>query len=682
MSWMRRVLLAAPLLLLLHACGGGADGATAPIVVNSLEDSAAPAAGQVTLRSALASAASGQVIHFAAALDGGTIALTQVADAHTLLKGEVMGIRTEASGPVSYLVGYFDRDYGASALVARKNVIIDASALPMGITIAWAGGNAPGARVLAVEGDLTLRNVAITGGRSNFVAVPVQGQHPQPWTLARGGAMAVWGVARLQDCRLHGNSVSGDFDSSRDRGAFGGAVYADIVLMDGCLVAGNDVLGGGAAGGGVYAVGGAGSTRTFSIIERSSITGNRIRGLFAYGAGAYSDGGGIGNSKTLRVVNSTVARNLAAPPSGVPAAVLRAQGYWRGAGLYMSNGRMELLSSTVVENETQGLARTDSRGRRNLAGGIGATVGDAHAVEQMTVAHSIVAGNVVQEVGGARYAHDIFTGSLVYFRSGGYNRIGAIDFSQMLVPVGEWGWESLTRRHYPQAGDAEVASHGEVLDLGGGVATSPTVLSAGVVAGSPTVLHYAPRGNALDQVPAAAYDVQETWGQYRVASGGRDDFLAIVLSRLESVYGLTGLASRFTDSFETFLQSVDADAGIVGVQPYTAPNGQPILSLADTHFFGPAETWPREQSNQPWVEFWHRLDTELAARGEDGTAPGLLNDAAWRGLFASSTLPENPSIQVSIVTRPRLRMERAPTDQRRVARPPEAPADIGAIEQP
>ncbi len=149
-----------------------------------------------------------------------------------------MGIRTEASGPVSYLVGWFDRDYGASALVARKDVVIDATALPSGITIAWAGGEAPGARVLAVEGDLTLRNVAITGGRSNFVAVPVQGQYPQPWTLARGGAVAVWGVgaaARTAGC--YGNQRrAGIPTASRDRGAFGGAAYADIrAAWDGCI---------------------------------------------------------------------------------------------------------------------------------------------------------------------------------------------------------------------------------------------------------------------------------------------------------------------------------------------------------------------------------------------------------------------------------------------------------------
>ena len=129
---------------LLGACSGGGDGGSgsspaAAIVVNSLLDSAAPPAGTVTLRSALASAASGQTIEFDGTLSGGTIALSIVADEHTVLKGEVMGIRNEPSGPVSYLVGYFDRDYGRSALVARKDVVIDASKLPAGITIAWAG---------------------------------------------------------------------------------------------------------------------------------------------------------------------------------------------------------------------------------------------------------------------------------------------------------------------------------------------------------------------------------------------------------------------------------------------------------------------------------------------------------------------------------------------------------------
>jgi hypothetical protein len=174
---MRLVLrLAAPAALaLLAACSGGGDGdgdgdgdggsaSRDPIVVNSLLDIAAPPAGTVTLRSALASADSGQVIEFDSRLNGGTIALTIIADEHTRLKGEVMGMRDEPSGPVSYLVGWFDRDYGRSALVARKTVVIDASDLPSGITLAWTG--AVPARVLAVEGHLTLLNVDITGGHA------------------------------------------------------------------------------------------------------------------------------------------------------------------------------------------------------------------------------------------------------------------------------------------------------------------------------------------------------------------------------------------------------------------------------------------------------------------------------------------------------------------------------------
>jgi len=669
--------------VVLTACGGsGSDSGPAAIVVNSLTDSASPPTGTVTLRSALAAAAPDQPIRFDPALDGGSIALSLVADEHTRLKGEVMGMRQEPSGLVSYLVGYLDRDYGRSALVARKNVIIDASALPAGITLAWAGGDSPGARVLAVEGNLTLLNVAIRGGRSVAAAITPEGTYPQPWTLARGGAVAVWGVARLVDCRLHDNRVQGDFDASRDRGAFGGAVYADIVEIEGCAISGNDALGAGAAGGGVFVVGGAGSNRTVSTLTRSTVTGNRIRGLYAYGGGVYSDGGGIGNSKTLRIVNSTVARNLAAPPPGLPASLLRAQGYWRGGGIYMSNGRLELKACTVAENETRGLARTDSRGRRNLAGGIAATVGDAHAVEQMSIAHSVIAGNVVQEEGGARYAHDLFTGSLVHFRSGGHNRIGAVDFSQMLVPVGSWDWQSLSRRHYPQDGDRSVANVDEVLDLQAGVVLSSVALSAGVDAGSPALLHYTPQGSALGQIPAAAYEVAETWGQYRVAAGGTDNFLAVLLARLENRYALAGLAQAFTADFEAFLQAVDTDATTPGLQPYLSPAGQPILSLADTLFFGPAATWPREQANQPLIEFWHRLDTELATRAPGTFALQGLGDSAWQTLFSTGALAENAGLVVEIDTRARLTVQREGMDQRGQARSATGAADIGAIERP
>jgi hypothetical protein len=83
--------------------------------------------------------------------------LSSIGEEHTLLMGEVMGMRDEASAPVSYLVGYFERDYGRSALYARKKVVIDASDLASGITLSWAGGEQNPARVLALgSGFLSL----------------------------------------------------------------------------------------------------------------------------------------------------------------------------------------------------------------------------------------------------------------------------------------------------------------------------------------------------------------------------------------------------------------------------------------------------------------------------------------------------------------------------------------------
>ena len=149
------------------SCGGGGGGGSPPlpaIVVNGLLDDASPPDGTVTLRSALASASSGQRITFDQTLNGSTINLIFVGEEHTVLVGEVMGF--DDANNISYLVGYFDRDYGKSALFADKNVVIDASDLPDGITVNWGGTET--ARVLAVSGDLALTNVAIMGGNSIF----------------------------------------------------------------------------------------------------------------------------------------------------------------------------------------------------------------------------------------------------------------------------------------------------------------------------------------------------------------------------------------------------------------------------------------------------------------------------------------------------------------------------------
>jgi hypothetical protein len=245
------------------------------IVVNSLEDLENPPSGIVTLRSALADADDGQTISFSRQLNGGTIELSIAGEEKSVLKGEVMGIREEESGPVSYLVGYFERDYGRSALYARKNVVIDASRLPSGITLAWVGGEEDPARVLAVYGNLTMTNVSITGGWSVAKEMPqdLDGEYEQLSTRARGAGVAVWGVARLANCTIYDNHCKRDAAvpaRSRDAGAFGGGVYANIVEMEKCVVSGNSVSASGVSGGGVFSVGGV----TF---PRNSCPGRMLR---------------------------------------------------------------------------------------------------------------------------------------------------------------------------------------------------------------------------------------------------------------------------------------------------------------------------------------------------------------------------------------------------------------------
>lgn len=608
------------LLSLLFGCGGSGNSTIvdlSTIVVNSLLDTESPESGEITLRVAVELIEDGGTISFAPALDGEMISLSIVGEEHAILKGEVMGF--DYVNNISYLVGYFERDYGKSALYARKSFTVDASALTDGITLTWAGTD--DARVLAVYGDLTLNNVSIAGGHSVAEAIETYdpeaapgAENSQPWTLGRGGALAVWGAANLVNCTLYDNHCLGDFEQSRDRGAFGGGVYADIIHLTDCIVSGNTVTGGGAAGGGVYSVGGAESTSSVSTIVQSSITGNRISGLFTYGGGVYSDGGGIGKRKTLSITNSTIARNLVEPAPTLPPFFL-SMGYWRGGGVYMSNGYLTLQSCTIVENEVYGLPRTDGATKPNLAGGIAATIGDAHAVESMTIQQSLIAGNIVYEIDTVgsienSYSQDIFTGSLLHFYSYGYNLIGQINFAHMLAPIPQW--ESLSRKHWPVAGDTSDVVIGDILAA---AISHDVILSAGVDEGHPAVLYYPPAGTALDRVPDAGYSVVYTLAEvdgfrYSVPES-IDGFLSSVLSRLETQYGLTNLATDFTTDFEAYLAAVDTDEETLSLQPYTDLDGEAILTLAETLWFGPAETWPSEDANQAWIDFWQLLDVEI-----------------------------------------------------------------------
>lgn len=676
-------------------CGSdnGGDGSSLPpIVVNSLLDDASPPSGTVTLRSAVASASSGQSITFDETLNGSLINLIFVGEEHTVLVGEVMGF--DDANNISYLVGYFDRDYGKSALYANKNLVIDASNLPDGITLNW--GGADSARVLAVSGDLTLINVAITGGQSVFDVAADVGQHPddnQTSTLARGAGLAVWGVATLVDCAIYDNhAVGDDTDTSRDGGAYGGGVYADTVVMDNCIVSGNTVYGGGAAGGGIFSVGGRDTREDISSISGSVVTENRITGLFAYGGGVYSDGGGIGLSTRIHVENSTVARNLVQPPV-LPAFLfdLLNIGYWRGAGLYMSNGHMKVKSSTIVENQVFGRPRTSELDKANMAGGIAATVGNAHAVEDMMIGHSIIVGNTVHEINGVVpggytianvYPHDVFTGSVFYFRSMGYNRIGRIDFSQILVPVGEPNWDSLSRKHYPQVNDADGVVFGDVL---GNALLSTVISSSGVETDPFAVLYYEPAGTALDQLPVGNYTVAEVIGELiGQQNEGRNPLLpALILDQFQAVYGQLNFEGEFRDYFEGYLSDIDPDEA--GAQQYGNCGDVTVDTLEQAYWCGPAETWPQMGYNHAYIDFWHHLDAALGNAIADvnvdqitNLGPALINDDVWTALFGLGNSDFN-GITVRL-TEETLAVDPLDTDQLGNTRPADALGDIGAVE--
>jgi hypothetical protein len=614
-------------ILLASGCGTTSKVPPPPsLVVNSLEDSAAPPAGTVTLRSAVAAAASGETITFAPGLNGQTILLSTVGEAHSTLRGEVY------SG-MSYL-GYQDRDYGASALYARKNLVIDASALPGGITIKWNGGDSVHARVLAVYGDLTLRAVTVTGGHSYAEAIA---SSSQAYTLARGGGLAVWGTLTLDHATVAGNKCTGDLNSSRDRGTYGGGIYANGLHLADSVVSGNSAIGYGAAGGGIYSVGGAensGGDGNDTFLDRCSITGNRSTGEHSYGGGIFTLSGGPSNLATMSITNSTIARNLAEDHPDIPES---GQYYDRGGGIYMGGGSLSLVSSTVVENAVTGHPATFS-GSPNLGGGgIAATIGNAHTVENVWLRNSIVVGNTLN---GA--AEDWFVGSILFFNSQGYNLVGYVDFSRILVPVPDWMMAS--RKRWPEAGDHDGVTLAQALDVAG-VKTHASVLSAGTDAGQPAVLWYPPAGMARDQIPTGSYSVTYVDVGYDGFGQPTDDFLNAVLAQVRTIYGSV-LGSDFGTSFG---------------------------DMTGTTWYGPAVTWPTNAQNANWIAFWRNLDSAIGGRiGMAG-----LNDAFW-GTF--TTGPLGSHLRVNVMRLPQL-FSLTPIDQLGAARPSGGLGDIGSIER-
>jgi hypothetical protein len=613
------------LILAAGACSSTEHQGAPEIIVNSLEDVASPPAGTVTLRSAVAAAGLGTTIAFDPALDGATIVLTVVGDSHSVLLGEIYSGMTFA--------GYGERDYGKSALYARKDLTIDASALPNGITLEWGGGDASHARVMAVYGDLTMRNVSISSGYSQAEAIT---SGTQPYTLARGGGLAVWGVLTLENCAVIGNTCFGDYVASRDRGTYGGGIYANELDLQDSVISGNRAIGYGAAGGGIYSVGGAErvSGRGADVsLSRCTISGNRVTAQHAYGGGIFTLAGGPNNLATMYLTNCTIARNLVEDNPDLAEA---GQYYYRGGGVYMGGGSVQMLACTVAENAVTGHPAMFS-GKPNMGGGGGcATIGNAHTVENLIWQNTVVVGNTLN---GA--AEDWFFGSILHFHSSGYNLVGVMNSSQILPPCP--AWLMLSRKHWPKIGDVDGVELGEALDVAAAV-RHPRAVSAGVDPGQPAVLWYPPADLATDKIPNAPYAITHIDVGYSGWGEPTDDFLNQVILKLRSEYG-----------------------SILG-----GDFGKEFGDLTGTTWYGPATTWPSNTQNAAWIDFWRNLDTAIG----DGLGMIILGDEFW-GTFHSGPLG-NVVMAVDDTTTQH-RMEKS--DQRGEARPKGTMGDIGAIER-
>lgn len=613
---------------------------TEHLVVNCEDDPATPMVGKLTLREALAMVADNGEITFDARLSGKTILLTRIGEEHTMLKGEVFTMQMPERKWV--FQGYLPRDYGKSALFAQKSVSLNGQALANPVTLEWGGGETADARVLAVYGNLTMNRVNVRGGR--VISEPLEGT--QPFTLARGGGIAVWGIASLTDCEISGNAITGDSTGSRDRGAFGGGIYADTVWLDNCIIGGNSVVGYGGSGGGVFSVGGV-ETWADSHIHKSSIGGNSVRAEHSYGGGVYTDGGGPGNLMSLYIENTTIAGNFVGDNPEIAESAMT-QYYYRGGGVYMSNGYLYLSSCTIAENQVEGYYYEFSSNPNVGGGGIAATIGNAHVVESITLRHSVLTGNTVKKLASdgstlAFGAGDVFSGSLLDFYSDGYNLVGDMNLAHMLAPI-PW-WDCLSRIHWPKAGDLYGVTLDEALNVAAKT-THPTILSVGVNAGAPMTVAYPPGALALDKIPATPYFTEAVYAGYQLDDGSNPDvFLNLLLDKVREVHG-----------------------GVLGVD-----FGEAMGDFTGVTFFGPASTWPANPENAAWISFWKDLRLEIDGR----LGPQGLNDDFW-ATFEEGYLDDNTFLTVySWESGPVTAMEE---DEFGNERPAGSKADIGAVE--
>ncbi len=447
-----------------------------------------------------------------------------------------------------------------------------------------------------------MRNVTVTSGYVESEAVD---NPAQPFTLSRGGGLAVWGTAHLSHCTIAGNRLVGETGSARDRGTYGGGIYADGLDLSDCVISGNSAVAYGAGGGGIYSVGGGANESgrgNDTLLARCTVSGNHVMAQHAYGGGIFTLSGGPNNLATMILRNCTVARNLL---EDNPDYANVGQWFDRGGGIYMGGGSLWVSGCTIAENAIVGeLAYVG--GKPSAAGaGVGATTGNAHVIETVWLQNSIVVGNTLN--GGPE---DWFAGSILDFFSNGYNLVGVVNFQWILTPVPDWMMSS--RKRWPKPGDQDGITLEQALDVGG-AHYHPTAISAGTDAGGPAVLWYPPADLAVDKIPNQDYSVTYVNAGYSGFGEPTDDFLNYVILQVRSQYG-----------------------SILG-----ADFGSEFGDMTGTTWYGPARTWPSNPQNTAWINFWHNLDTAIG----DRLGMVRLGDDFW-GTFTTGPLGDHVHITV------------------------------------
>ncbi|MCC5841223.1 MAG: hypothetical protein JJT96_13990 [Opitutales bacterium] len=244
---------------------------------------------------------------------------------------------------------------GGSAITINRNVTIDASALPEGITIS---GNSNGdgihdpgeSRIFVINAGrtVTLRGLRIVDGQTQ----PNDPLGPQ------GGAIKILGTLILEDCVVSGSSAteggglhvmdpgSATIQRSRITGNrasfFGGGV-----ISNGSLTVFDSTISGNIAD---LAAGGVLNEGT-ATLHRTTISGNH----------AETGGGGIGNSNTLSLIQSTVSGNTTALDGGAiyntdllyltHTTVSNNSAEREGGGIFIQDGSVTLTHSIVAGND-------------------------------------------------------------------------------------------------------------------------------------------------------------------------------------------------------------------------------------------------------------------------------------------------------------------------------------------